>query len=88
MKCDLEAKQLRDIASKLPTGQMNKSFTLLLFFLGLISCENNKPQEKQSNVIEPEWVEIIKDDYELYKPSEPINAVLILFGGYPEVAAS
>ena len=30
--------------------------------------------------------EIKKEDYELYKPTKKINAVLVLFGGYPEVA--
>tara|TARA_R110000868_G_scaffold45958_5_gene152208 strand:+ start:17100 stop:18026 length:927 start_codon:yes stop_codon:yes gene_type:complete len=65
---------------------MHKIFIVLIFF-GLISCKDNKSQEKQNNVVKAELLEIIKEDYELYKPVQQAKAVLILFGGYPENAA-
>ena len=65
---------------------MHKIFIVLILF-GLISCKDNKSQEKQNNVVKAELLEIIKEDYELYKPVQQAKAVLILFGGYPENAA-
>tara|TARA_R110002050_G_scaffold109796_3_gene221145 strand:- start:16954 stop:17880 length:927 start_codon:yes stop_codon:yes gene_type:complete len=65
---------------------MNKIFIVLILF-GLISCKDNKSQEKQNDVVKAELLEIIKEDYELYKPVQQAKAVLILFGGYPENAA-
>ena len=65
---------------------MHKIFIVLILF-GLISCKDNKSQEKQNTVVKAELLEIIKEDYELYKPVQQAKAVLILFGGYPENAA-
>jgi hypothetical protein len=65
---------------------MNKTIILILIFFGLFSCKNNTSQEKQSAIEKPAFSEIIEDDYELYKPTKQAKAVLILFGGYPEVA--
>ena len=68
---------------------MKRTSVLLtpLFFMLLVSCKQNK-QEKESITSEKSlFTEIIKEDYQLYKPEKEINAVLILFGGYPEVAA-
>ena len=63
--------------------------TLIIFVLILctfISCRQS--EEKKEPVISDnsEFTKIIKEDYELYIPQEEIKAVLILFGGYPEVA--
>jgi len=52
------------------------SIILILTFIGFVSCK----QETKSST------KIIKDAYELYKPNNSVDAVLILFGGYPEVA--
>ena len=67
---------------------MNKTITLCFIFIfsGLVSCKDKKPQDKESTLAKPELSEVIKEDYELYKPTQKIQAVLILFGGYPEVA--
>ncbi len=64
---------------------MNNIITLLIL-IGLTSCTDNKSQVNQNNAVKPEFSEVIKEDYELYKPTKPVKAVLILFGGYPEVA--
>ena len=67
---------------------MNKAiiFFLLLLFFGLVSCNNTPPQKKHNALVKQVFLEIIKEDYQLYKPSKDVKAVLILFGGYPEVA--
>ena len=67
---------------------MNKAntFFLLLLFFELVSCNNTTPQKKQNALVKQVFLEIIKEDYQLYKPSKGVKAVLILFGGYPEVA--
>ncbi len=56
----------------------------MLLFSVFFSCKDNESQKKQSTLIKSEFLERIEDDYELYKPTEQIKAVLILFGGYPE----
>ncbi|PKH52607.1 hypothetical protein CXF68_18710 [Tenacibaculum sp. Bg11-29] len=58
------------------------SIILMLTFFGFVSCKQKEKSSKENTG----FTEIIKDDYELYKPNHSINAVLILFGGYPEVA--
>ena len=58
------------------------SIILMLSFIGLVSC-NQHNQEQAATEINT-FIEIIEEDYELYKPNKKINAVLILFGGYPE----
>jgi len=67
---------------------MNKIITLFLIMTlsGLISCKQNKAEKKQNIIAKPEFLKIIKEGYELYKPPVQIHGVLILFGGYPEVA--
>tara|TARA_B110000114_G_C14997518_1_gene359251 strand:- start:59 stop:985 length:927 start_codon:yes stop_codon:yes gene_type:complete len=60
------------------------SIVLILALIGFVSCKQNK---KENNITEKvEFLEIIKEDYELYKPNNKAKAVLFLFGGYPEVA--
>lgn len=61
---------------------MNKFFIIVFLIFGVISCR----QEKYKDQIKSEFSEIIKEGYELYKPAQKAKAVLILFGGFPEVA--
>ena len=64
-----------------------KIFKLLFFIITLASCTENKaPKVPKATTVIKEFTKIVKDDYELYKPKGEIKAVLILFGGYPEVA--
>ncbi len=62
------------------------SIILILFFVGLVSCKQNKQEKEHITSEKLEFTKIIKDDYELYKPNKEAKAVLILFGGYPETA--
>jgi hypothetical protein len=64
---------------------MKKTLGIILIFIVFISCKNAE-KEKAENSVKTEFQEIIKDDYELSKPSENIKRVLVLFGGYPEKA--
>lgn len=64
-----------------------KQFTLLLLvFLFFSSCNEKNNKTSTKNTEEITYQEISNPHYKLYKPSSNINAVLILFGGYPEVA--
>ncbi len=65
---------------------MNKISILILSLFVCISCKNNATHKEVKNTAKTVVSEIIKEDYELYKPTKEIKAVLILFGGYPEVA--
>jgi len=62
------------------------SIILILIFVGLVSCKQNKQEKEHTTSEKLEFTKIIKDDYELYKPNKEAKAVLILFGGYPETA--
>jgi hypothetical protein len=62
------------------------SIILILIFIGLVSCKQNKQEKEHAPSEKLEFTEIIKEDYELYKPNKEVKAVLILFGGYPETA--
>jgi len=62
------------------------SIILILTCIGLVCCKHNKKEKEQIASGKLEFTEIIKKDYELYKPVKEVKAVLILFGGYPEVA--
>lgn len=62
------------------------SAILILSFIGLVSCKLNKNEKEESTTGKLSITEIIKEDYELYIPNKAVKAVLILFGGYPEVA--
>lgn len=57
---------------------------LILTFIGLVSCKQKKLKQTTSEKLA--FTEVIKEDYELYKPNKEVKAVLILFGGYPENA--
>ena len=65
---------------------MKKASILLLIFIAVVSCNQNKQEKKQTTTEKIKFTEIIKEDYELYKPNKEIKGVLILFGGYPENA--
>jgi len=58
----------------------------MLIFIELVSCNQNKQKKGQTASEKIEFSEIIKKGYELYKPRKEVKAVLILFGGYPEIA--
>jgi len=63
---------------------MSKVLGILLSVLITLSCNNIK-QEEEVEIIEIiEYKEIINDNYELNKPVRNANAVLVLFGGFPE----
>ena len=64
---------------------MKKLLGIVLIFTLAISCKNEK-KEKAEESTKSTFQEIKKEDYELYKPTKKINAVLVLFGGYPEVS--
>lgn len=65
---------------------MKKASILLLFSILIVSCKQNKKEKEQIVTETIEFTEIVKEDYELYKPNKEIKGVLILFGGYPENA--
>lgn len=65
---------------------MKRALISLLFFILIVSCKQNKKEKKQIVSEKIEFTEIVKEDYELYKPNDEIKGVLILFGGYPENA--
>ena len=60
------------------------SIILILILVTNISCKQNKQEEGTETSEKLGFTEIIKNDYELYKPDQEVKAVLILFGGYPE----
>lgn len=63
---------------------MKKAYILLLIFIAVVSCKQNKNEKEQITAEKIKFTEIIREDYELYKPNKEIKGVLILFGGYPE----
>lgn len=62
------------------------SIILIIILIGLVSCKQTKQKKEQTTSEKIEFTKIIKEDYELYKPNKQIKVVLILFGGYPEIA--
>ncbi|WP_417784678.1 hypothetical protein [Tenacibaculum sp.] len=54
---------------------------LILAFIVFVSCKQSKQEKQQVTPEKFEFTELIKEDYELYKPTKEIKAVLILFGG-------
>lgn len=65
---------------------MKRTSILILIFVVVVSCKQKKEEKEQIATEKTKFTEIIKEDYELYKPNKEINGVLILFGGYPENA--
>lgn len=62
---------------------MNKFLGILLIVITVYSCKKNV-KTKTKNHTKIEYQEIRNDNYELSKPTENINRVLVLFGGFPE----
>ncbi len=65
---------------------MKKICCIIVVLVVFISCNTKKPKEKESVKVKSKFTEIITPDYEVYKPNQKAKAVLILFGGFPEVA--
>jgi len=64
---------------------MKKFLAITLIFTVCISCKS-AGTEKTENSEKNEFQVVIKDDYELFKPTKSLESVLVLFGGYPEKA--
>jgi len=64
---------------------MNKYIGLSLILLLSVSCLNLR-NKKSADSVKSEYKKIVNDNFELDAPVDKINAVLILFGGYPEKA--
>jgi hypothetical protein len=62
---------------------MTKYVCLILMAIVFISCKT-APKEKTKTEGLPYFQEIIHENYELSKPTEGTEYVLVLFGGYPE----
>lgn len=62
---------------------MKQFLSIILLIIVVVSCKEEK-KEPQVNVLKTEFQDILKDGYELNKPTQNISAVLVLFGGYPE----
>lgn len=65
---------------------MKRISILIVILILVISCNQRKQGKEEITTEEIKFTEIIKEDYQLYKPNKAINGVLILFGGYPENA--
>ena len=52
----------------------------------LVLCCKNKANETTGNILQTKYQEITNADYVLNKPIKHAKAVLILFGGFPEMA--
>ncbi|MBU2926912.1 hypothetical protein [Winogradskyella psychrotolerans] len=63
-----------------------KQFLALLVIASITMTCKNKERKKQECVTETTVKDIIDEDYELHKSSQNANAVLVLFGGFPETA--
>ncbi|WP_055447392.1 hypothetical protein [Lacinutrix mariniflava] len=61
---------------------MKKFLGILLVLIIAFSCKNKEP----NIIIKTEFIEIIKEDYVLNKPVKNTEAVLVVFGGFPEKA--
>lgn len=65
---------------------MKRISILILALLFLISCNKSNHRDKNENLSTVEYQQISNLEYDLYKPKGKPSAVLVLFGGYPEVA--
>ncbi len=66
-------------------SKMKKFIGILLILVISISCKS-KLYRKNQNIAKTEYKKIVEDKYELNKPVNKANAVLILFGNYAENA--
>jgi len=65
---------------------MRQISILIPIFLIFNSCKQNYNQDNVEHSKKTEYEQVLTTEYELYKPNSKPNAVLVLFGGYPEVA--
>lgn len=65
-----------------------KSYLIILLIFGITISGQSRSCNKRSDSIKKKYQEITTESYELSKPIGDINAVLILFGGFPENAAT
>lgn len=65
---------------------MRQISILIPIFLIFNSCKQNYNQDKVEHPKKTEYEQVVTTEYQLYKPNSKPNAVLVLFGGYPEVA--
>jgi hypothetical protein len=65
---------------------MKKPLLFLLLLSMALSCHQDNQSVTQVPAKKTAYQEIIAEDHELYTPTDQVNAVLILFGGYPEKA--
>jgi len=60
---------------------MKKILPYIFILLIILSCKNQVGQKDTTD----KYIEIINEDYELTKPTADAKAVLVLFGGYPQM---
>ena len=65
---------------------MTKYVSILLLML-VLACDDPKQVKELKESVPLGISEIVHNDYELFKPTTSVKAVLILFGGYPESPA-
>lgn len=65
---------------------MKQISILILTFLVFNSCKQNNNAERVDNSKKIEYQQISTSEYQLEKPNGNPSAVLVLFGGFPEVA--
>lgn len=61
---------------------MNKLSAIVLLLMALVACKSARKQPV--NTVKNEFIQVVKDNYELTKPASNLKKVLILFGGFSE----
>lgn len=82
--CRVKARHGTQPETVAPQCPMKILLSIALVFTLFTSCTNDGP-EKTEYVEKIELTEIVNEYYELIRPRDP-QAVLVLFGGYPEKA--
>ncbi len=65
---------------------MNKLAGIVLIVIVFIACKNLR-KGKAETAVKAEFIQVIKDNYELTKPMVNLKKVLVLFGGFSEKPA-
>lgn len=65
---------------------MNKLSAIVLLLMALVACKSAR-KEKAGSTVKTEFIQVIKDSYELTKPTDNLKKVLVLFGGFSEKPA-
>lgn len=65
---------------------MNKLTGIVLIVIVFIACKNLS-KGKTETAVKAEFVQVVKDNYELTKPTVNLKKVLVLFGGFSEKPA-